>query len=855
MTRHPEITFNLPDGRELEFELEISKVTIGRAPDNLIVLDDEAVSSHHAVLEVRDGFLELSDLGSNNGLRFRGKKVARCELKDGDEVQIGATVMRCRVPVAEASVVPSPVASRMNPPPPGVEPEEGLVVEEINTSCFDIFADFKGGLQMLAGKYELRVRDLSLGDDSPCLDLVEQQGLGGSLVRLDIRSNGPGRCVVDVRRCSQEAKADKVFREVLDLVGRTKQRFASAPAAAAKPPAAVEGLHELFAAAVAANQAQDFEKANGFYRQILERDTNNARAMSMLGLSAVLDRGDIVEAATWFSRAARCGAERGMVYQYLVEIHEASGTPMPASYRDMANDGRTVLGPEMKKKVADLVEEASVVRLTKVLVGDGALTPEGGAISKSTETAIKSEGGAAEFNKARVSTDTPPVRESTAAPPGRVEIERTSRAVDHNNDGALNTLNAKIQEWLAHGQVGASSKAMAAAAGCLGEDARSSAYPLDPDDLNRCLLLLEAVPEIRERFDAIATISPTWARLIAKWDQLESSFLKEAGRNWSKGNTGAPKTFAMICEILGPDSVFRGSVMAQDGAGGDGGQFAMEVPERKGEEVATPVSMEDALNSIREARDSIRASLDLKTLCGMPKPFYQVTDLGNPISVHKTDWVHIATLSLLLLFLAVIPDLFVGAILAQCGLPTGVAIVMAILIVVIPIGFLALVKMRKAAVVYKEGLALSDRKGVRTWRWDELEGLTAPLGSGTHFWCWLYLKGGAKLKLSNSYSRVQRLAELIRIYSEPRIASAVSAAWVERKDCRFGAVTANSLNGIKVDGVWIGWDDLQWQAQAGSLKVQKKGKMLSKLLHISKVPNLNLLIVLMAQVSSNSRNK
>ena len=55
----------------------------------------------------------------------------------------------------------------------------------------------------------------------------------------------------------------------------------------------------------------------------------------------------------------------------------------------------------------------------------------------------------------------------------------------------------KILNWFATGKVGVSSKAMACAAAGLEQDKTwFNNHPSDPDDLNRCLLLLEQVPEI-----------------------------------------------------------------------------------------------------------------------------------------------------------------------------------------------------------------------------------------------------------------------------------------------------------------------------------------------------------------------
>jgi len=68
-------------------------VSVGRQNDCTIVLGDPNVSRHHA--EVRpsgDGFV-VADLGSTNGTKVNGTRVAEQQLRDGDEVTFGNTVM------------------------------------------------------------------------------------------------------------------------------------------------------------------------------------------------------------------------------------------------------------------------------------------------------------------------------------------------------------------------------------------------------------------------------------------------------------------------------------------------------------------------------------------------------------------------------------------------------------------------------------------------------------------------------------------------------------------------------------------------------------------------------------------
>lgn len=97
-------------------------------------------------------------------------------------------------------------------------------------------------------------------------------------------------------------------------------------------------------------------------------------------------------------------------------------------------------------------------------------------------------------------------------------------------------LMVKVLAWFANGRVGCSSSFMAT---YLTTGKGDGSYPHDPDDLNRCLLLLEAVPELRDHLPKLAGVSKQWKELVENWDALEQSFLNEAGLNWCKSNRAA----------------------------------------------------------------------------------------------------------------------------------------------------------------------------------------------------------------------------------------------------------------------------------------------------------------------------
>jgi len=68
-------------------------MTIGREPDNPVVITDPTVSRHHAELFILSNDshdILIRDLGSTNGIRVKGALVQRGFLEPGDVVQIGS---------------------------------------------------------------------------------------------------------------------------------------------------------------------------------------------------------------------------------------------------------------------------------------------------------------------------------------------------------------------------------------------------------------------------------------------------------------------------------------------------------------------------------------------------------------------------------------------------------------------------------------------------------------------------------------------------------------------------------------------------------------------------------------------
>ena len=82
-----------PDGSSRSLVVGGRPLTIGRAPDNGLVLADSRASRHHARLYGRRGALVLTDLGSTNGSWVNDRRIVEMALGEGDQIRIGDTIL------------------------------------------------------------------------------------------------------------------------------------------------------------------------------------------------------------------------------------------------------------------------------------------------------------------------------------------------------------------------------------------------------------------------------------------------------------------------------------------------------------------------------------------------------------------------------------------------------------------------------------------------------------------------------------------------------------------------------------------------------------------------------------------
>jgi len=91
---------------KVAYEFAERSITVGRAPDNMIVIDDPSVSNRHAVMERSGDTYRLKDLDSTNGTRVNGVPITETLLRFEDRIRFGAIQARFEPDVRGSQPLP-----------------------------------------------------------------------------------------------------------------------------------------------------------------------------------------------------------------------------------------------------------------------------------------------------------------------------------------------------------------------------------------------------------------------------------------------------------------------------------------------------------------------------------------------------------------------------------------------------------------------------------------------------------------------------------------------------------------------------------------------------------------------------
>jgi DNA-binding NtrC family response regulator len=84
-----------------------AKLTIGKSPENDLVLNDDTVSRKHCELtRVADG-IHIKDLGSTNGTKVQGARITEATVQPGTVLKVGEVEVALKANASRAEVMPS----------------------------------------------------------------------------------------------------------------------------------------------------------------------------------------------------------------------------------------------------------------------------------------------------------------------------------------------------------------------------------------------------------------------------------------------------------------------------------------------------------------------------------------------------------------------------------------------------------------------------------------------------------------------------------------------------------------------------------------------------------------------------
>ena len=77
----------------------------------------------------------------------------------------------------------------------------------------------------------------------------------------------------------------------------------------------------------------------------------------------------------------------------------------------------------------------------------------------------------------------------------------------------------------------------------------NACYERELTALNRMIVLLHTIPELRQFMPKMGVISKDWQAVADNWEIIEKMFIDEAGMGFSK-RISAPKTYHFIQSVL-----------------------------------------------------------------------------------------------------------------------------------------------------------------------------------------------------------------------------------------------------------------------------------------------------------------
>jgi len=245
---------------------------------------------------------------------------------------------------------------------------------------------------------------------------------------------------------------------------------------------------------------------------------------------------------------------------------------------------------------------------------------------------------------------------------------------------------------------------------------------------------------------------------------------------------------------------------------------------------------------------------------GAPKRYFPVRN------VNRTGALIISLMLLAVSLLVFLYGLYVTFLAYQMHGPVTIddklivplLVAFALLLPGLAAGWMAYRNWYKAAAVYEGGIAIRDRNGIQSWRWEEIVSLTAAVTrrhfigivTGTTHVYRLFNRQNQRFVFRDIYSNVEELAKAIQDVVFPGLYEQSARQYNSGRKLNFGPV-AISKSGIQFGKRTIPWSEVQQVSiQRGILKVAKRGGgwFGRSSASASAIPNLNVLLNIINQV-------
>lgn len=166
---------------------------------------------------------------------------------------------------------------------------------------------------------------------------------------------------------------------------------------------------------------------------------------------------------------------------------------------------------------------------------------------------------------------------------------------------------------------------------------------------------------------------------------------------------------------------------------------------------------------------------------------------------------------------------------------------------------------KKAAVVYTNGFAYSDRKGINSWHWDQVKDLTANvirhyangIPTGTTHQYTIVNQRGEKVVINDAITNVENFYTHLQNNTLQHRYQRMANAYNSGSPVTFGIVSISKDGGLQIGNKTYKWDEIEEVAiNKGMLSVKKKGGgwFSGAKATAGSIPNLHVLLSIINQI-------